>query len=68
MDRSTGHPGNSWPGPGRSSPCSSVLALGLRYAEMSIITLGWIVVLQAAVIVVDRSRYGTTITTGDGWR
>jgi hypothetical protein len=43
-----------------------VLVLGLRYAEMSIITLGWIVVLQAAVIVVDRSRYGTTITTG-GW-
>ena len=43
-----------------------VLALGLRYAEMSIVTLGWIVVLQAAVIVVDRSRYGTTITPG-GW-
>lgn len=43
-----------------------VLALGLRYAEMSIITLGWIVVLQAMVIVVDRSRYGTTITPG-GW-
>jgi multidrug transporter EmrE-like cation transporter len=43
-----------------------VLALGLRYAEMSIVTLGWIVVLQAAVVVVDRSRYGTTITPG-GW-
>lgn len=43
-----------------------VLALGLRYAEMSIVTLGWIVVLQAAVLVVDRSRYGTTITPG-GW-
>jgi hypothetical protein len=43
-----------------------VLVVGLRYAEMSIITIGWIVVLQAAVIVVDRSRYGTTITTG-GW-
>lgn len=44
----------------------AVLAVGLRYAEMSIITLGWIVVLQAMVIVVDRSRYGTTITPG-GW-
>lgn len=43
-----------------------VLALGLRYAEMSVVTLGWIVVLQAMVIVVDRSRYGTTITPG-GW-
>lgn len=43
-----------------------VLALGLRYAEMSVITLGWIVVLQAMVILVDRSRYGTTITPG-GW-
>jgi hypothetical protein len=44
----------------------AVLVIGLRYAEMSIVTLGWIVVLQAAVIVVDRSRYGTTITPG-GW-
>lgn len=43
-----------------------VLVLGLRYAEMSIITLGWIVMLQAMVIIVDRSRYGTTITPG-GW-
>lgn len=43
-----------------------VLVLGLRFAEMSVVTLGWIVVLQTAVIVVDRSRYGTTITPG-GW-
>lgn len=43
-----------------------VLALGLRYAELSIVTLGWIVVLQAAVLIIDRSRYGTTITTR-GW-
>jgi hypothetical protein len=43
-----------------------VLALGLCYAEMSIIILGWIVVLQTGVILIDRSRYGTSITTG-GW-
>mgnify|MGYP003580002353 CR=1 FL=1 len=36
-----------------------VLVCGLRYAEMSMLTLGWIVVLQMAVLVVDRTRYGT---------
>ncbi len=44
----------------------AVLALGLRYAEMSIVTLGWIAVLQTAVVLIDRSRYGATITPG-GW-
>ncbi len=43
-----------------------VLALGLRYAEMSIITLGWVVVLQTSVLLIDRSRYGTSISIG-GW-
>jgi peptidoglycan/LPS O-acetylase OafA/YrhL len=43
-----------------------VLALGLRWAEMSILTLGWVVVLQSAIILIDRSRYGTTITPA-GW-
>lgn len=43
-----------------------VLVIGLRYAEMSIVTLGWIVVLQAGVLMIDRARYGTTITLG-GW-
>jgi hypothetical protein len=43
-----------------------VLVIGLRYAEMSIVTLGWIVVLQAAVLLIDRARYGTTIRPG-GW-
>jgi hypothetical protein len=43
-----------------------VLVVGLRYAEMSIVVLGWIVVLQAGVLMVDRARYGTTITPG-GW-
>ena len=42
----------------------AVLVSGLRYAEMSILTLGWIVMLQTAVIVVDRSRYGNSLSTG----
>jgi hypothetical protein len=44
----------------------AVLVSGLRFAEMSILTLGWIVMLQTAVLLVDRSRYGTTLTAG-GW-
>jgi hypothetical protein len=44
----------------------AVLVAGLRYAELSILTLGWIVMLQAAVLLVDRSRYGTEISLR-GW-
>lgn len=44
----------------------AVLAVGLRFAEMTIVTLGWIVLLQTAVILVDRSRYGLHLSTG-GW-
>ena len=43
-----------------------VLVCGLRYAEMSILTLGWIVTLQLAVVMVDRARYGTHLSLG-GW-
>jgi hypothetical protein len=43
-----------------------VLIVGLRYAEMSILTIGWIVTLQAAIIAVDRARYGTALST-KGW-
>jgi len=43
-----------------------VLVWGLRYAELSMLTLGWIVVLQLAVLMVDRSRYGTQLSVG-GW-
>src|SRR5262245_652566 len=44
----------------------AALALGLRYAEMSLLTLGWIVALQLALIMVDRSRHGTHLSLG-GW-
>jgi hypothetical protein len=42
------------------------LVCGLRYAEMSLLTLGWIVTLQVALILVDRSRYGIHLSIG-GW-
>jgi hypothetical protein len=43
-----------------------VLVCGLRYAEMSLLTLGWIVMLQVGLLMVDQSRYGTNLTVG-GW-
>jgi hypothetical protein len=42
------------------------LVCGLRYAEMSMLSLGWIVVLQTGLIVLDRSRYGFHLSIG-GW-
>jgi hypothetical protein len=44
----------------------AALLCGLRYTEMSLLTLGWIVALQIALIMVDRSRYGTHLSIG-GW-
>jgi len=43
-----------------------VLVFGLRYAEMSVLTLGWIVMLQLGLIALDRSRYGIHLSVG-GW-
>jgi hypothetical protein len=43
-----------------------VLVFGLRYAEMSMLTLGWIVMLQVGLIALDRSRYGIHLSLG-GW-
>lgn len=44
----------------------AALVIGLRFAEMSMVTLGWIVMLQTAVILIDRSRYGVNLSVG-GW-
>lgn len=33
-------------------------AISLRYAELSIVTMGWIVLLQVGVLVLDQQRYG----------
>jgi hypothetical protein len=34
----------------------------LRVAELSVVTFGWIVILQVAVVIVDHLRYHVTIT------
>jgi hypothetical protein len=39
-----------------------VFVSGLAYTEMSILTFGWIVVLETAVIMIDWARYGVTMT------
>ena len=36
-----------------------VYASSLQYAELAVVTLGWVVVLQVGVVVVDALRYGT---------
>ena len=42
----------------------TVYAVGLRYAEMSTVTFGWIVVLQVGVLLVERFRYGVELPSG----
>ena len=41
-----------------------VYASALRYAELALVTLGWIVVLQVALLLLDRFRYGVEMPTG----
>ena len=36
----------------------------LQYAELSVVTMGWIVMLQVGLLVVDRVQYGVTFTSG----
>jgi hypothetical protein len=42
----------------------AVYAVGLRYAELSTVTFGWIVGLQVAVLVVERVRYEVALPPG----
>ncbi len=42
----------------------AVYAVGLRYAELSTVTFGWIVGLQVAVLVVERVRYEVDLPPG----
>ena len=39
-------------------------ALSLRVAELSIVTMGWIVFLQVGLLVLDTVRYGVTFPPG----
>ena len=36
----------------------------LRYAELSVVTMGWIVILQVGLLLIDRWRYGIELPTG----
>ena len=42
----------------------AVYALSLRVAELSIVTMGWIVFLQVGLLVIDTVRYGVTFPPG----
>ncbi len=41
-----------------------VYASSLKYAELSIVTMGWIVMLQVGLLLIDRWRYGVELPTG----
>jgi hypothetical protein len=41
-----------------------VYASALQYAELALVTMGWIVVLQVALLLVDRFQYGVHLAPG----
>ncbi len=41
-----------------------VYASSLKYAELSLVTMGWIVILQVGLLLMDRWRYGVELPTG----
>lgn len=41
-----------------------VYASSLQYAELALVTMGWIVMLQVGLLVVDRVRYGVELPAG----
>ena len=41
-----------------------VYASSLRYAELALVTLGWVVMLQVGLVLVDRWRSGVALPTG----
>ena len=41
-------------------------ASSLQYAELAMVTLGWVVALQVGVVVLDRVRYGA-VMGADKW-
>jgi hypothetical protein len=42
----------------------AVYAASLKFAELSVVTFGWIVFLQVGLVVLDRVRYGVEFPTG----
>ena len=43
-----------------------VYASSLQYAELTLVTLGWVVVLQVGVLLLDHLRYGSVLSA-DKW-
>jgi hypothetical protein len=41
-----------------------VYASSLQYAELALVTMGWIVMLQVGLVVLDRIRYGVELPPG----
>jgi hypothetical protein len=41
-----------------------VYASALQYAELALVTMGWIVVLQVALLLIDRFQYGVHLAPG----
>ena len=41
-----------------------VYASALQYAELALVTMGWIVVLQVALLLIDRFQYGVQLAPG----
>lgn len=41
-----------------------VYASSLQYAELAVVTMGWIVLLQIGILVIDKLHFGTTLPTG----
>lgn len=41
-----------------------VYATSLKTAELSVVTMGWVVLLQVGLILVDRFRYDVNFSTG----
>lgn len=41
-----------------------VYASSLKYAELALVTMGWVVMLQVGLVLVDRWLYGVELPTG----
>lgn len=40
-----------------------VYASSLQYAELAVVTMGWIVLLQVGIVVIDRVHFGSVLPT-----
>ncbi|WP_377641866.1 hypothetical protein [Oryzobacter terrae] len=41
-----------------------VYASSLQYAELAVVTMGWIVLLQVGIVLIDRLHFGATLPAG----